>query len=279
MGREGGTKDEDLYALGSFSAGNIVELDVQLPSSSTLAPQVRLLDAAGNEIADEDGDATDGHFLATLTEDGAYFAEVRSWWAHQGQLYYLGPNQNWFDARTLAQDLGGDLVTINDQAEQDWLYEQFGSSHYWIGLNDLDVEGSFVWVSGEPVGYTNWCPGEPNDYLGEDTVAMGSGSQCWNDIPDNGGVGIVEIESPPGVDPHINVAYDNYPDVEPSDDFIHLYGWAQGSNLTVSIDDPATGPGSQDGNRTGSQVRTTELRASTKGVAAWSSASSSLTQR
>ncbi len=152
---------------------------------------------------------------------------------------------------------GGHLVTVSDQSEQDWLYEQFGSSSDWIGLNDLDVEGSFVWTSGEPVGYTNWCSGEPNDYLGEDSVQMSSGSQCWNDIPaDNNNRGIVEIESTPGVDPHFNVAYDNYPEVEPPDDFVHLYGWAPGSTLTIAIDDPATGPGT-DHDVTGIDVAST----------------------
>ena len=76
---------------------------------------------------------------------------------------------------------GGHLVTINDQAEQDWLYDNFGPVGYLIGLNDIEEEGSFVWVSGQPVGYTNWCSGEPNDYLGEDSVQISSGSQCWND--------------------------------------------------------------------------------------------------
>ncbi len=53
MAPQGANSDEDLYTLGSFSAGNTIELDIRLPSSSTLIPRVRLLDSAGNEIADE----------------------------------------------------------------------------------------------------------------------------------------------------------------------------------------------------------------------------------
>ncbi len=34
----------------------------------------------------------------------------------------------------------------------------------WIGLTDELNEGAFVWVTGEPLIYMNWAPGEPNDY-------------------------------------------------------------------------------------------------------------------
>ena len=33
----------------------------------------------------------------------------------------------------------------------------------WIGLSDQAVENNFVWDSGEPVTYTAWGPGEPNN--------------------------------------------------------------------------------------------------------------------
>ena len=37
----------------------------------------------------------------------------------------------------------------------------------------MPTEGTFVWVSGEPLGFTNWAAGEPNNNNGdEDYVAM-----------------------------------------------------------------------------------------------------------
>lgn len=78
------------------------------------------------------------------------------------------------------------LVTVNDQAEQDWLIETFGEKElYWIGLNDAATEGTFEWSSGEAVDYTNWGGGEPNDSwtCGEDYVMMGWRSPGkWNDM-------------------------------------------------------------------------------------------------
>src|SRR5882757_5315677 len=64
MAPQGGHLDQDLFSLGVFNAGNVVELTTRLPGSSTLAPKVTLLDAAGQVIADADGNINDGHVLA-----------------------------------------------------------------------------------------------------------------------------------------------------------------------------------------------------------------------
>lgn len=48
-----------------------------------------------------------------------------------------------------------------------------GLRSLWIGLNDVEREGTFVWSSGAPVTYTNWAPGEPaGGRLDENYVGM-----------------------------------------------------------------------------------------------------------
>lgn len=105
--------------------------------------------------------------------------------------YLITPTYvGWQPASTYARSLGGYLVTINDVFEQAYLTAQYGVVPFaypcWIGLNDAASEGTFVWDSGEPVSFTNFCAGEPNNYLGnEDHVEMFSVhtgyAPCWND--------------------------------------------------------------------------------------------------
>jgi len=97
---------------------------------------------------------------------------------------------SWMDAEAQAVEWGGHLVTINDEAEELWLRNQFGTfDRFWIGFNDRAEEGNWVWASGEPVNYTKWCLGEPNDSDGnEDAAVMNSLTvptrDCWNDLTD-----------------------------------------------------------------------------------------------
>ncbi|MEM9089812.1 MAG: DUF4347 domain-containing protein, partial [Cyanobacteria bacterium P01_F01_bin.53] len=114
---------------------------------------------------------------------------------YNGKNYQLTTGaKSWKEAQAEAISLGGSLVTINSAAEQQWLRDTFGNSErLWIGLTDKATEGQFQWANGEAVTYTNWAPGEPNDYKfggafpgGEDyTVMNWNASGQWNDTPDN----------------------------------------------------------------------------------------------
>ncbi|MBL1208464.1 C-type lectin domain-containing protein [Geminocystis sp. GBBB08] len=80
--------------------------------------------------------------------------------------YVLTPEMSWQDAQNLAKKMGGNLVTINDEKENQWLVDTFVKSDtnfLWIGLNDQENEGEFIWVSGEKSDYYNWAKDEPND--------------------------------------------------------------------------------------------------------------------
>src|SRR6185295_10705271 len=83
-----------------------------------------------------------------------------------GHTYYLLNYMNWPDAEQYAVGLGGHLATINDAAENQWIFDTFsgyegGKRAMWIGLNDSASEGTWTWVSSAPVTYLNWSPGEP----------------------------------------------------------------------------------------------------------------------
>ena len=95
--------------------------------------------------------------------------------------YFLLTSSDWTDAEAAAVSMGGHLVTVNDAAENDWLlstFSNFGGQAraLWIGLNDAAEEGAFTWSSGEPVSYTHWEVGQPDDgggfYPHEDYVLI-----------------------------------------------------------------------------------------------------------
>jgi len=133
-----------------------------------------------------------------------------------GHTYHLLDVSNWSLAEATAVSLGGHLATVDDAAENTWIETSFGnwgglSRTLWIGLNDVALEGTFVWADGTPVGYTNWNAGEPNNSTGNDPVngedhvmIYGTGG-TWNDLHDTHTspwfpniCGVVEIGGPPG---------------------------------------------------------------------------------
>ena len=114
-----------------------------------------------------------------------------------GHVYYLLRSTNYSRAVQIATNLGGHLAYINDATENSWILNTFGNyggqtRSLWIGLNDIQEEGTFVWGSNQPAYYQNWAPGEPNSGGGffpdEDYTMMwgiGSGGDgMWNDAGD-----------------------------------------------------------------------------------------------
>ena len=68
----------------------------------------------------------------------------------------------------LFESLGGNLVTVNSEQENAWVYNQWASGrNLWIGLNDVESEGTFVWISGEDAPFRYWRQREPNGGVGD----------------------------------------------------------------------------------------------------------------
>jgi tetratricopeptide (TPR) repeat protein len=73
----------------------------------------------------------------------------------------------WVEARDYCASQGGHLVTIQDVAENEFVYELTNGSS-WLGATDEEQEGTWLWVTGEPVQYTNWNVDEPSNLDDED---------------------------------------------------------------------------------------------------------------
>ncbi|XP_047672566.1 C-type lectin domain family 6 member A-like isoform X2 [Tachysurus fulvidraco] len=114
----------------------------------------------------------------TLCEEG---------WKSLGlKCYYFSTHKlNWTQSRDYCVEKGGHLVIITSQTEQGFLFPQIGETH-WIGLNDLETEGQWMWVNNQPLnetGVTFWFsapegPNQPDNWTkmdpsGENCAALG----------------------------------------------------------------------------------------------------------
>jgi len=86
------------------------------------------------------------------------------------EYYYSTAFLGWYAARNTCLAVGGHLVTINSQEEDDFIFGNLADD-LWTGFNDIAQEGTFVWESGEPVTYTGWAASRP-DNAGNQDAAM-----------------------------------------------------------------------------------------------------------
>jgi len=78
-------------------------------------------------------------------------------------FYFASGPANYLIALTSCIGLGGTLATIENQAEQDALATLTDPDGAYIGLTDFLNEGTFAWVDGTAMGFTNWYFNAPNN--------------------------------------------------------------------------------------------------------------------
>uniref|UniRef100_A0A8I5YTR3 C-type lectin domain-containing protein n=1 Tax=Pongo abelii TaxID=9601 RepID=A0A8I5YTR3_PONAB len=107
------------------------------------------------------------------------------WTFFQGNCYFISNSQrNWHDSITACQEVGAQLVIIKSAEEQNFLQLQSSRSNRfaWMGLSDLNQEGTWQWMDGSPLSSSfkqYWNRGEPNNIGEEDCVEFNGNG--WND--------------------------------------------------------------------------------------------------
>ena len=154
-----------------------------------------LVGGSGNDILYGNGgdDALYGDTLEDTSSSSPNngYSELPDGEIYGESVYLLTDNvMLWADAQAYAQSLNGNLVTINNAAEDQWLRDTFGTSEaLWIGFTDAETEGTWKWVSGEGTDwvlggsnnddvYVNWAPGQPDSYGDQDAAVL---SHIWDD--------------------------------------------------------------------------------------------------
>ncbi len=99
-----------------------------------------------------------------------------------GHDYYCSTSTaSWQNAKLNSELKGGYLAIIETEEENNYLASVLSLQSAWIGLSDYQIEGEFRWVNGQLPTYTNWYPGQPNNYgNNQDYVELLNGGQ-WND--------------------------------------------------------------------------------------------------
>ena len=154
-----------------------------------------------------------------------------------GHTYHLLSASSWEDAANAARGLDGFLTTINDEVENQWIFDTFStfdnqSRHLWTGLSDYDEDGFYKWHDGSPFYYNNWGDSQPSQGGDEDFVHIASTNMgnimpgTWNDLENDPQYfpvyGVVEVGE--GADFSLRFNGDGDKIVIPHDDTLNITG-------------------------------------------------------
>ncbi|XP_073485831.1 macrophage mannose receptor 1-like [Aquarana catesbeiana] len=112
----------------------------------------------------------------------------KGWIPFRGHCYLVESSytRNWAQASMECLRQGGNLASVEDQLEADFLYHHIEllsdrTNTFWVGLY-RNVEAKWLWLDSTPLDYVNWNTGEPSDQSDEDCVEMYATKGTWNNI-------------------------------------------------------------------------------------------------
>jgi hypothetical protein len=154
---------------------------ITVSNTPPTTPTVRVAMEGDDDDSDGDGvadsqDACEGHddALWVALETGERCVQV-----------FEDAGATWEQAEGDCNAEGGNLVRIASAEDNDHLTdlaESLTGEHLWIGYNDRDSEGVWVWTDGGTTTYENWRSGEPSgDSDPEDCAILYLGGE-WNDL-------------------------------------------------------------------------------------------------
>lgn len=84
-----------------------------------------------------------------------------------GCYMYFQTEQSWQQAENVCLSLGGHLASIGDGIENTLVFSIAPAAaalpDVWVGGTDVDTEGVWTWISGDPWSFTQWRESEPNN--------------------------------------------------------------------------------------------------------------------
>ncbi|XP_011614584.1 collectin-12 isoform X1 [Takifugu rubripes] len=104
--------------------------------------------------------------------------------------YYFssGPQRmNFEESLQFCTNASSHMLIINNYEEQQFVRNAIaGKGYFWLGLTDKEAENVWKWVDGSMPAYTNWKPGQPDNWThgheeGEDCAGLIHNAH-WNDF-------------------------------------------------------------------------------------------------
>ncbi|XP_077993136.1 lymphocyte antigen 75-like [Glandiceps talaboti] len=144
---------------------------------------------------------------------------------------------NWYDALDYCREMGADLASFHSEEEEYFVIQQTGQSQsVWLGMNDIEEDGVYVWSDGSNVTYVNWAVGEP--YSGDlyQCISSSNDNHMWIGLREYGWNGIYEwSDTTP-------LVYQNWEAGEPNDyngeeECVNIYAHLDGTWNDVNCGD------------------------------------------
>ncbi|XP_023191947.1 collectin-12-like [Xiphophorus maculatus] len=93
---------------------------------------------------------------------------------------------NFNEANKFCKNITSHMLIINDNEEQQFIRNAISKDYFWLGLTDKEEENVWKWVDGTIPIFTNWKPGQPDNWThghanGEDCAGLIRNAN-WNDF-------------------------------------------------------------------------------------------------
>ncbi|XP_068735671.1 uncharacterized protein [Montipora capricornis] len=124
-----------------------------------------------------------------LTVSYAVLADIcpDDWMYFKGYCYQKASScDSWSNGQSRCATLGANLPSVHNQEENVFLQTLHNGENGWLGLSDINSEGTFVWSDGTRFDFHYWATNQPNNFRNEDCVHTLGSLQAhkfkWNDV-------------------------------------------------------------------------------------------------
>jgi hypothetical protein len=100
---------------------------------------------------------------------------------------FLDTNSTWWEAKFACEDIGGALVAVSTDQENEFIRRQAKDNLIWLGGADEFEEGKWTWDNAEKFVYKNWDAKQPSATNGYNFLVLNGKNGKWKDATDFSG--------------------------------------------------------------------------------------------